>query len=226
MQPRLTRSRHEKMIAGVCGGISTYFSIDPVIVRLFFVLVTLTTGFGPPAYVILWIVMPRAKALPDAQGWQQSPQPRQTPQQEAARLGQQEAQPFADAGWQHELAAQRARHEVLVAQQEPHYQQRLGTGDAPAWQQPQASAQAMPPFDEQMPQQMPATGDTIRLPEEHASHSGHLCRRPRHNWRTLGVILLGIGSLVLLEQLTGSSLAFVFPVLLIAAGIYLLRRGR
>jgi phage shock protein C len=206
MQSRLTRSRHEKMIAGVCGGISTYFSIDPVIVRLFFVLLTLTTGFGPPAYIILWVVMPRSRALPDAAA---------PPAPEAARLGQQEAQPFEQASWQ------RSRHEVLVAQQEPHYQQRMGAADAPAWQAPpQASEQPMPQPDEQTP----ATGSTIRLPAD-ADAASHLCQHHRrHNWRTLGVILLGIGGLVLLEQLTGSSLAFLFPVLLIAAGIYLLRR--
>jgi phage shock protein C len=48
------------MVAGVCGGLAEYFNIDPVIVRLIFVVVTLTSGLGLPAYLILWVVMPRA----------------------------------------------------------------------------------------------------------------------------------------------------------------------
>ncbi len=60
MQPRLTRSRNNKMIAGVCGGLAEYFAIDPVIVRLIFVLVTLTSGIGLLFYPVLWIVMPKA----------------------------------------------------------------------------------------------------------------------------------------------------------------------
>jgi phage shock protein C len=47
------------MIAGVCGGLAEYFSIDPVIIRLIFVLVSLTSGVGVLLYPILWIVMPK-----------------------------------------------------------------------------------------------------------------------------------------------------------------------
>ncbi len=60
MQPRLRRSATESMVAGVCGGLAEYFNIDPVIVRLIFVVVTLTSGLGLPAYLILWVVMPGA----------------------------------------------------------------------------------------------------------------------------------------------------------------------
>ena len=60
MQPRLMRSRTEVIIAGVCGGLGEYFGLDPVIVRLIFVLVTLTTGLGFIVYPVLWLVMPRA----------------------------------------------------------------------------------------------------------------------------------------------------------------------
>lgn len=55
MQPRLMRSRTEVIVAGVCGGLAEYFAIDPVIVRLTFVLVTLTSGLGLLIYPILWI---------------------------------------------------------------------------------------------------------------------------------------------------------------------------
>src|SRR5262245_36669406 len=62
MQPRLMRSRSEVIIDGVCGGLGEYFVLDPVIVRLIFVLVTLTTGLGFIVYPVLWLVMPKAGA--------------------------------------------------------------------------------------------------------------------------------------------------------------------
>ena len=55
---RLVRSRHERMVAGVCGGLGRYFDTDPVIWRLGFVLVTLMGGAGLLAYIILAIVLP------------------------------------------------------------------------------------------------------------------------------------------------------------------------
>lgn len=60
MQPRLTRSRTDRMIGGVCGGLGLYFGIDPVIVRLIFVVLAFTTFLTPLIYPILWIVMPES----------------------------------------------------------------------------------------------------------------------------------------------------------------------
>ncbi len=56
---RLYRSRHDRFIAGVCGGIAEYFGVDPTIVRLIWVLLTLP-GFvhGILAYIICWAVIP------------------------------------------------------------------------------------------------------------------------------------------------------------------------
>ena len=56
---RLSRSRTDFMIGGVCGGLGKYFKIDPTLVRLVFVLLTLAGGSGVLVYFILWIVMPR-----------------------------------------------------------------------------------------------------------------------------------------------------------------------
>jgi|GEM_PF-672670 len=53
------RSRRGKMIAGVCGGIAEYISIDPTIVRLAWVLLTLIYGSGIFLYLIGWIIIPR-----------------------------------------------------------------------------------------------------------------------------------------------------------------------
>jgi phage shock protein PspC (stress-responsive transcriptional regulator) len=58
MERRLYRSRTEKMIAGVCGGVAEYFNTDPTIVRLLWVLITLLGGAGVLLYIVLWIVMP------------------------------------------------------------------------------------------------------------------------------------------------------------------------
>ncbi|MHB0870058.1 MAG: PspC domain-containing protein [Chloroflexota bacterium] len=57
---RLYRSRDHRMIAGVCGGIAEYFDIDPTVVRLIWVLLTLITGLVPGVllYFIFWAVIP------------------------------------------------------------------------------------------------------------------------------------------------------------------------
>lgn len=58
MARRLQRSRTEKMLAGVCGGLGEYFDIDPTIVRVLWVAVTLMGGAGVIAYLILWVIVP------------------------------------------------------------------------------------------------------------------------------------------------------------------------
>jgi phage shock protein C len=55
---RLYRSRSQKMIAGVCGGLGEYFDVDPVLIRLLFVITAFISGVGILAYVVLWIVVP------------------------------------------------------------------------------------------------------------------------------------------------------------------------
>lgn len=58
MNGRLYRSETDKMIGGVCGGLGRHLDIDPVLVRLFFVLLALANGIGVLLYIGLWIVMP------------------------------------------------------------------------------------------------------------------------------------------------------------------------
>jgi phage shock protein PspC (stress-responsive transcriptional regulator) len=52
------RSRKEKMLAGVAGGLAEYFDIDPVIARIIFVVTTVISGIGLLAYILLWIIVP------------------------------------------------------------------------------------------------------------------------------------------------------------------------
>ncbi len=55
---RLYRSTTDKVIGGVCGGLANYLNIDPVIVRILFVLLAVFGGSGILVYIILWIVIP------------------------------------------------------------------------------------------------------------------------------------------------------------------------
>ena len=55
---RLYRSRTQRMIGGVCGGLGEYFDIDPTIVRLLFVVTALAGGPGLLAHIIMLIVVP------------------------------------------------------------------------------------------------------------------------------------------------------------------------
>lgn len=55
---KLYRSRKDKIIFGVCGGIAEYFEIDPVIIRLVFLLLGLSGGVGIVIYIIGAIIIP------------------------------------------------------------------------------------------------------------------------------------------------------------------------
>jgi phage shock protein C len=56
--PHLHRSATDAVLAGVCGGIAEYLSLDPSLVRLAFVVATLWGGIGVLAYIVLAIVLP------------------------------------------------------------------------------------------------------------------------------------------------------------------------
>jgi phage shock protein C len=58
---RLTRSREDRWIGGVCGGIATYTGLDATLVRLLVVVGTIL-GFGSllVAYLVAWLLMPEA----------------------------------------------------------------------------------------------------------------------------------------------------------------------
>ena len=58
MEKRLYRSRSDRMIWGVCGGLAKYFDMDPTIVRIIFVLLVFANGVGILAYIIMAIVVP------------------------------------------------------------------------------------------------------------------------------------------------------------------------
>jgi len=58
----LQRTRSDRMIAGVAGGLAKYLGIDPVIMRIAFVIVGLMNGIGVVIYLVLWLLMPNEDA--------------------------------------------------------------------------------------------------------------------------------------------------------------------
>lgn len=61
---KLFRNTDDRLLGGVCSGLSSYIGVDTVWIRLFFV-AALFLGFGFLMYIILWIVMPEAKTASD-----------------------------------------------------------------------------------------------------------------------------------------------------------------
>jgi phage shock protein C len=64
-EPRLTRSRDDRVIAGVCGGLARYLGIDPVLVRIAALLLIFAGGVGIVLYIIGWIAMPEERVVVD-----------------------------------------------------------------------------------------------------------------------------------------------------------------
>lgn len=63
---RLFRNPEDEVVGGVCSGIAAYFGIqDPLWIRILWIFLTLSGGFGIPVYIILWIIVPKAEAASD-----------------------------------------------------------------------------------------------------------------------------------------------------------------
>ena len=60
---RLYRSKTNRIIAGVCGGLGDYFKVDPTLIRLLWVLLTLSGGAGLVAYIIAWAIIPEESSV-------------------------------------------------------------------------------------------------------------------------------------------------------------------
>lgn len=228
MQPRLTRSRNEVIIAGVCGGLAEYFVIDPVIVRLIFVLVTLTSGIGLLVYPILWMVMPKGGA-PAPGGQPLFPADAEEWRRRAHAMGEEAAHVGQQIG--------REVREVLLREQHQHAHRSAGA-------RPPAYADEPPPphaynFDpltgQPLHPQGPTTGQTVNLNMDAGFGANELSAatqpptyapaaapRPKR-WRWLGFVLIGFGALILSDYL-GIPTDIVFPLIMIIAGVMLLRR--
>jgi phage shock protein C len=167
---RLMRSRTDKIIAGVAGGIGQYLAIDPVIVRLAFVALAFT-GVGLLLYPVLWLIMPM-EGSQRANANQAFDEMRQ----QAQRVGDEVREVF--------VSARRPRYDPMTGEPvDPEAEipiNNVGAGSAPT--DPQA----------------------------------------RRN-RLLGLVLLGVGAFILLSMIPGFG-KLVFPLILIGAGVLVLRR--
>lgn len=60
---RLYRSRNDRIIAGVCGGLGLHLGVSPLIFRILFILMSSAGGLGVPLYLVLWIIIPDAREV-------------------------------------------------------------------------------------------------------------------------------------------------------------------
>lgn len=56
---KLYRSKTDRKVAGVCGGLAQYFNIDPTLIRVLFVVLAVFGGSGLLLYLALWIIVPK-----------------------------------------------------------------------------------------------------------------------------------------------------------------------
>lgn len=176
---RLMRSRTDKIIAGVAGGIAQYLAIDPVIVRIAFVALCFT-GVGILLYPILWLIMPLEGGAGPA-----ADQAINEMRQQAMRVGDEIREVFVNQ----ERAPRQTRFDPMTGQ-------------------------PVDP-DAEIPINNVNTGSPSGDP------------RARRN-QLLGMVLLGIGAFILISMIPGVGALigrFLFPAMLIGAGLYLLRRN-
>ena len=80
MSTKITKSKTDKVIDGVCGGLAEYFGIDSLLVRLAFVALMFINGIGVILYIILAIIMPTAEKLDQS--------PKETIQENVQEMGE------------------------------------------------------------------------------------------------------------------------------------------
>ena len=73
------RSRGDRVIAGVCAGLGRYLGIDPVLLRVAFIILALANGLGLIAYVVAWVAIPE-------EGTDQPAAPPSEPRRETGRM--------------------------------------------------------------------------------------------------------------------------------------------
>lgn len=63
---RLFRNPDDEVVGGVCSGIAAYFGIqDPLWIRILWIVLTISGGFGIPVYIVLWVILPKAETASD-----------------------------------------------------------------------------------------------------------------------------------------------------------------
>jgi phage shock protein C len=59
---KLYRSRTNRQVAGVCGGLAQYFNLDATLIRILFVVLAVLGGSGIVLYLAMWIIVPKEPA--------------------------------------------------------------------------------------------------------------------------------------------------------------------
>jgi phage shock protein C len=197
------RSSRERMWAGVAGGMAEYFDLDPALVRLMWVAVTVVShGLAVPVYILAWIVLPRDDRPPSNahQPWRDWSEEFHSETQrladEARRsAGSWGAQPSSPPTGPRDAATEKG---VPASYTEP-----IPPPSAPSYGEPA---------------QQPAWGPPPGYIDPHRHHYG---RSPR----TGGIILVGLG--VLLLAANAGLFAWIdwhtlWPLVLIGLGLLLL----
>ena len=58
---KLLRSKSNRMLAGVCGGVAEYFNLDPTLVRIIYAILFIAGSLGFWLYLIMWLIVPEDK---------------------------------------------------------------------------------------------------------------------------------------------------------------------
>jgi phage shock protein C len=219
---RLYRSRDDRMLGGVCGGLGEYFDVDPVLMRLVFVAGTvLSGGLGLAAYVLLWIIVPKegaeAPSRPDV--WRQNADEIVA---EARRLGSDVRETVRPSRGT-EATAQAAEVEASAQRDDPEAKspavgaEAAGADPAPeSVVRPSAGGES---YAEAPPS--PAPGYIEPYPNEHQT------QRRRQTWAGVVLVVLGLWLLAqnlnLLWWVRGDVL---LPLVLLGGGAWLLFRHR
>ncbi len=207
-EQRLMRARHDRMIAGVCGGLGKYFEVDPTIVRLVMVLLFFAGGVGFVLYGALWLIMPvegpGAPVPPQQLGRDQmwTPPPQYDPRWQAPATPVQ-AQP-------NQTPSGRFRYDPYTGEPlQPEVAEPAATGTTV-----RLEGEAPNPANAASSWAQPVTPPPAYMAPPAARN-----RKP-----VMGVILLVVGMLAFADQIGINDV--IFPLVLIAFGFVLLMRQR
>jgi phage shock protein C len=195
------RSTRERMWAGVAGGMAEYFEIDPALIRLLWVAAAVVTGgLAVPAYILLWIILPRDDRPPAVgpNAWRDWSDEFHSETQRLAAEARRMAEDVREAG--HSWRAPEPG--------EP----RPPTADAPA------SETAQPVGAPQQPVEEP-WWQSERYVERHRNHGRHP--------RSTGIVLVALGVLLLAANagiFSWVEWKTMWPLIFIGLGVILLAR--
>jgi phage shock protein C len=91
---RLYRSITTRVFGGVAGGIAEYFDVDPIIIRMLFVIIAFAGGGGALVYIILWIAIPPRPIVPPIYNMGQGDPSNPPPPPGTADAGSEPSQPY------------------------------------------------------------------------------------------------------------------------------------